>query len=126
MHKTAPSPRISAKKARKTIANYSYNCSWDDWVPQERLRKFNDENKELARNLKSDMDAQRRAANGKPPSTSTSHKKRAYGSDLAASSARGSEDRSSAVPQLPRGTKRAREIEGIDKVWLAMFACLVT
>ena len=26
--------------------------SWDDWVPQDRLRKFNEENKELASNLK--------------------------------------------------------------------------
>ncbi|KAK1056579.1 Esa1p-associated factor [Friedmanniomyces endolithicus] len=90
--------------------------TWDDWVPQERLRKFTDENKELASNLKKDMDAQRRAASGRPASTSTT-KKRPYGSDLAGSSARGSEDRSSAVPQPPRGgTKRGREIEGIDKM----------
>ncbi|KAK3067504.1 Esa1p-associated factor [Teratosphaeriaceae sp. CCFEE 6253] len=89
--------------------------TWDDWVPQERLRKYTDENKELAQNLKKDMDAQRRAASGKPASTSTSTKKRPYGSDLAGSSARGSEDRSSAIPQPPRGTKRGREIEGIDK-----------
>ncbi|KAK4555483.1 Esa1p-associated factor [Recurvomyces mirabilis] len=87
--------------------------TWDDWVPQERLRKFNEENKELASNLKKDMDAQRRAASGKPASIST--KKRPFGSDLTASSARGSEDRSSAAPQPPRGTKRGREIEGIDK-----------
>lgn len=60
------------------------------------------------------MDAQRRAATGKP--ASTSQKKRPYGSDLTGSSARGSEDRSSAVPQGPRGTKRGRELEGIDKV----------
>ncbi|KAK1030443.1 Esa1p-associated factor [Friedmanniomyces endolithicus] len=99
--------------------------TWDDWVPQERLRKFTDENKELASNLKKDMDAQRRAASGRPASTSTT-KKRPYGSDLAGSSARGSEDRSSAVPQPPRGgTKRGREIEGIDKVCLAMFACVL-
>ncbi|KAF2768682.1 MRG-domain-containing protein [Teratosphaeria nubilosa] len=90
--------------------------TWDDWVPQERIRKLTEENKELANNLKKDMDAQRRAAAGKPASTSTS-KKRPFGSDLAGSSARGSEDRSSAVPAPPptRGTKRGREIEGIDK-----------
>lgn len=42
------------------------------------------------------------------------------GSDLAASSTRGSEERSSAAPQAQaqRGTKRGREIEGIDKVGL--------
>lgn len=87
---------------------------WDDWVPQERIRKLTEENKELASNLKKDMDAQRRAATIKPASMST--KKRAYGSDLTGSSARGSEDRSSAVPQAPRGTKRGKEVEGIDKV----------
>jgi len=83
-------------------------------VPQERIRKLTEENKELASNLKKDMDAQRRAAS--KPSIPTSTKKRPYGSDLTGSSQRGSEDRSSAVPQPPRGTKRAREIEGIDKV----------
>jgi hypothetical protein len=92
---------------------------WDDWVPGERLRKLTEENRELANNLKKDMDAQRRAATSKPSSTST--KKRALGSDPAGSSARGSEDRSSAVPQPPRGTKRAREAEGIDKV--SVFTC---
>ena len=90
------------------------NRRWDDWVPQERLRKLTEENKELAANLKKDMEAQRRAATGKP--SSMSQKKRAYGSDMTGSSARGSEDRSSAVPQGPRGHKRGREIEGIDKV----------
>lgn len=94
----------------------TFNHRWDDWVPQERIRKLTEENKELASNLKKDMDAQRRAATSKPASTST--KKRAYGSDLAGSSARGSEDRSSAAPQAPRGTKRGKEIEGIDKVGL--------
>jgi hypothetical protein len=63
------------------------------------------------------MEAQRRANTGKPSSITT--KKRQYGSDLTASSARGSEDRSSAVPPPPpRGTKRGRDIEGIDKVRL--------
>lgn len=97
----------------KQPANQSYH-RWDDWVPQERLRKLTEENKELAANLKKDMEAQRRAATGKP--ASTSHKKRPFGSDVTGSSARGSEDRSSAAPQGPRGQKRGREIEGIDKV----------
>lgn len=88
---------------------------WDDWVPQERLRKLTEENKELATNLKKDMDAQRRANSGKPPSMTMTGKKRPFGSDLTASSARGSEDRSSVAPMPPRGTKRGREMEGIDK-----------
>jgi hypothetical protein len=90
--------------------------SWDDWVSQERIRKLTDENKELAANLRKDMDAQRRATSGKP-SIASATKKRGLGSDAPGSSARGSEDRSSvAPPPPPRGTKRAREIEGIDKV----------
>ena len=91
-------------------------------MPQERLRKLTEENKELAANLKKDMEAQRRAATGKP--ASVSHKvKRPYGSDVTGSSARGSEDRSSAVPQGPRGQKRGREIEGIDKVGSIPILC---
>jgi len=90
---------------------------WDDWVPQDRLRKFTEENHELARNLKKEMDAQRRAA-PKPASTST--RRRPFGSDLnPASSTRGSEERGSiatAPPPPSRGTKRGREYEGIDKV----------
>ncbi|KAM0706495.1 hypothetical protein Q7P35_005822 [Cladosporium inversicolor] len=89
--------------------------TWDDWVSQERIRKLTDENKELAANLRKDMDAQRRATSGKP-SIASATKKRGLGSDAPGSSARGSEDRSSvAPPPPPRGTKRAREIEGIDK-----------
>jgi hypothetical protein len=96
---------------------------WDDWVSQERIRKLTDENKELAANLRKDMDAQRRAASGKPSLASTT-KKRGLGSEAPGSSARGSEDRSSvAPPPPPRGTKRAREIEGIDKVCLFMRFC---
>ncbi|KAG9804311.1 hypothetical protein KCU98_g22924, partial [Aureobasidium melanogenum] len=36
--------------------------TWDDWVPQDRLRKYNDENLELSKNLRQEMNAQRRAA----------------------------------------------------------------
>jgi hypothetical protein len=110
-------PPTTRNPQNKRQANES-NRRWDDWVPQERLRKLTEENKELAANLKKDMEAQRRAATGKP--ASMSHKKRPYGSDVTGSSARGSEDRSSAVPQGPRGQKRGREIEGIDKVNIAL------
>ena len=116
--------RGSAQDAQRKVTD-QYNLNrWDDWVPQERLRKLTEENKELATNLKKDMDAQRRAATGKPASTSTT-KKRAYGSDLTGSSARGSEDRSPAMPQVPRGTKRGREIEGVDKVSFSTLCCFV-
>jgi len=80
--------------------------SWDDWVSQDRLRKLTDENKELASNLKKDMDALRNR-NAKP---SVSHKKKIPGTD---SSARGSEERhsSAAAGVPPRGQKRNRDWE---------------
>ncbi|KAH0305063.1 MRG-domain-containing protein, partial [Aureobasidium melanogenum] len=81
---------------------------WDDWVPQDRLRKYNDENLELSKNLRQEMNAQRRAA--AKPMTATVTRKR----DLNTGSARGSEERT--APTAPtRGTKRGREYEGIDK-----------
>ncbi|MCJ1372449.1 Esa1p-associated factor [Loxospora ochrophaea] len=85
--------------------------TWDDWVNQDRLRKFTDENKELAQNLKKDMDSQRQRAAPKGPPTSS--RKKAAGSDL--SSTRGSEERHSSVPITGRGQKRGRDYE-IEKV----------
>ncbi|SLM33405.1 histone acetylase complex subunit [Lasallia pustulata] len=82
--------------------------TWDDWVPQDRLRKLTDENKELAQNLKKEMDALRhRTAPPKAPATSI--KKKAAGSDL--SSGRGSEERHSSLPATGRGQKRGRDYE---------------
>ena len=79
------------------------------------MRPYTEENNELSKNLRKEMEAQRRQVTSKPSTTST--KKRPFGSDLTGS-VRGSEDRGSAVPSAPRGTKRGREIEGIDKVCL--------
>ena len=84
-------------------------CSWDDWVPHDRLRKFTEENKELAQDLKREMDDSR--ARAAPKSAST--KKKTAGSDF--SSARGSEERHSSLPVTGRGSKRGRDME-IEKV----------
>ena len=84
---------------------------WDDWVPQDRLRKLNDENRELAKNLKKEMDHLRQRTATK--ATTASSKKKAAGSDL--SSTRGSEERNSSVPATGRGQKRGRDFE-IEKV----------
>ncbi|KAL2835175.1 MRG-domain-containing protein [Aspergillus cavernicola] len=73
--------------------------TWDDWVPQDRLRKFSEENRELATTLRREAEAALRQK-----STKTPVKKRG-GSDR--SSARGSEERQTSVPG--RGTKRARD-----------------
>lgn len=80
-------------------------------MPQDRLRKLNDENRELAKNLKKEMDHLRQRA--APKATNASSKKKAAGSDL--SSTRGSEERNSSVPATGRGQKRGRDFE-IEKV----------
>ena len=81
--------------------------SWDDWVPGDRLRKFSEENRQLAQSLKGQMDELRRASAPK------SLKKKALDSDF--SSTRGSEDRQMSVAATGRGQKRGRDYE-IEKV----------
>ena len=88
-------------------ANILGILSWDDWVPQDRIRKNSEENKELATNLKLEMDKLLKPAKATAPSS----KKKAAGSDL--SSARGSEERQ--TPAMGRGQKRGRDFD-IEKV----------
>lgn len=83
---------------------------WDDWVSTDRLRKFTDENRELATTLRREAESAFRQRNAKPTS------KRRGGSDR--SSARGSEERQLSVPG--RGTKRGRDNE-IEKVCFVFF-----
>ena len=85
--------------------------SWDDWVPQDRLRKLTDDNKELAANLRRELTQQLQPKSAaKPAATSKSRKQ---GSELG--SGRGSEERHSSVPAGGRGTKRGRDND-IEKV----------
>lgn len=73
--------------------------TWDDWVPEDRLRKLSPENRELANNLRHEMLAAQRAARAQPlPS-----KKKVQGST------RGSEERQTSVSAAPRGQKRMRD-----------------
>lgn len=79
---------------------------WDDWVPQDRLRKFNDENRELANNLKKELEAMRRGSQAQKTAP-TSHKKKP---DVA--STRGSESRETPVASTSlAGRKRGRDFE---------------
>jgi mortality factor 4-like protein 1 len=80
-------------------------CSWDDWVPEDRLRKLTPENRELANNLRHEMLAAQRAARAQPAPA----KKKAQGS------VRGSEERQSSVTAAPRGQKRVRDND-LEKV----------
>ena len=75
-------------------------------MPQDRLRKYTEENLELASNLKKELHQ-----NQQPPKSATKPTKgrRGPGSDG------GSEDRHSSVPAGGRGTKRGRDND-IEKV----------
>lgn len=72
-------------------------------MPPDRLRKFTEENRELAATLRRDAEAALRQRSGQKSS------KRKGGSD----SGRGSEERQSSVPA--RGSKRGRDND-IEKV----------
>jgi mortality factor 4-like protein 1 len=86
--------------------------SWDDWVPQDRLRKLTDDNRELANNLKRDLvQTQPTRTSAKP--AGSSRKGKGQGSDLG--SGRGSEERHSSVPAGGRGTKRGKDND-VEKV----------
>ena len=91
----------------KCVANHVTE-QWDDWVPQDRVRKFTDENKELAAQLHNQMKALQKQpkAGGKKGAGA-----RANGSDF--SSARGSEERTASVAaQSGRGgQRRTRDYE---------------
>ena len=82
--------------------------SWDDWVPEDRLRKLSPENRELANNLRHEMLAAQRAARAQPAPA----KKKAQGS------ARGSEERQTSVSAAPRGQKRVRDND-LEKVCIS-------
>ena len=73
-------------------------------MPEDRLRKLNDENKELATNLRNLYMAQNKPPK---PSISAATKKKTAGSDL--SSTRGSEERHASLPATGRGQKRGRD-----------------
>ncbi|KKY20852.1 putative histone acetylase complex subunit [Phaeomoniella chlamydospora] len=75
--------------------------TWDDWVPQDRLRKLTDEYRELAANLKKDLIAQ---DSRRQPAQTKSTKK--GGKDE-----RGSEGRDSAAPSSKRRKEKDNEIE---------------
>ncbi|BDD58264.1 Esa1p-associated factor [Monascus purpureus] len=88
------------KSPHEYLVHYKgWKNTWDDWVSQDRLRKFTEENRELATTLRREAEASFRQRNSK------STLKRRGGSDP--SSTRGSEER-----QTPaRGTKRGRDNE---------------
>ncbi|KAJ5054286.1 uncharacterized protein L3040_000564 [Drepanopeziza brunnea f. sp. 'multigermtubi'] len=82
---------------------------WDDWVLQDRIRKFTDENKEMAASMHNQMKQLRNPA----PKTAAAKRGggRANGSDF--SSARGSEERHASVATqgVRGGARRHRDYD---------------
>jgi mortality factor 4-like protein 1 len=93
---------------------------WDDWVGQDRIRKLTEENRQLAHQLHEQMKALQAR-----PQPKSAKKKAANGSDL--SSARGSEERTSANPQPGRGAQRRNrdyDLEPVSFGFSIMCYCL--
>lgn len=100
-------PRRSRRNIARSNAN-TFGTRWDDWVPQDRLRKLTEDNRELAASLRRDvMQAESRQRN--PKAAATSKKGRTQGSEIG--SGRGSEERNSSLPAGGRGSKRAKDNE---------------
>lgn len=79
--------------------------TWDDWVPQDRIRKFNEENRELAAQL-----TQAARASNQKSSKPVKKAGPKNGSDF--SSARGSEERTGGAAAVSgRGPRRARDFD---------------
>ncbi|TLD25255.1 hypothetical protein PspLS_05996 [Pyricularia sp. CBS 133598] len=85
--------------------------TWDDWVRQDRLRKFNDENKELAHTLRENVKALQAQAKGGASARSAALKKVAVtGQRTGIDSSRGSEERTAQqATSSGRGSKRQRD-----------------
>lgn len=82
------------------------NNQWDDWVPQDRVREFTPENKELAAQLHTQMKALQ-----KIPKSAVKKGGKTNGSDF--SSTRGSEERHTSAAAAPggRGPRRNRDYD---------------
>ena len=108
--KIAKAPFRQSRRILTSIAN----PQWDDWVPQDRVRKFTEENKELAAQLHHQLKAIRQPALGKPGKFGGKGG-RANGSDF--SSARGSEERHASVAaQSGRGGPRRNRDYDLEQV----------
>ncbi|KAG6359785.1 hypothetical protein INS49_010837 [Diaporthe citri] len=101
---------------RYKIHYKGWKATWDDWVPQDRIRKLNDENRELAAQLNQQARASMQKKSG--PAKKAGLKN---GSDF--SSARGSEERSGAAATMSgRGRKRDFDLENLQHYSFLRFA----
>ncbi|TVY49604.1 Chromatin modification-related protein [Lachnellula occidentalis] len=96
------------------------NNQWDDWVPQDRVREFTPENKELAAQLHTQMKALQ-----KIPKSAVKKGGKTNGSDF--SSTRGSEERhTSAAAPGGRGPRRNRDYDLEHEIMDAVLSVSLT
>ncbi|KAL8935976.1 MAG: hypothetical protein Q9216_005165, partial [Gyalolechia sp. 2 TL-2023] len=96
------------KSFRYRIHYKGWKNTWDDWVENDRLRKLNDENREIAQALKRQY-----LESTQKTTKSTASKRKGLPSDLG--STRGSEERNASAPATGRGQKRGRNAD-LDEV----------
>ena len=114
----------------KTLIHFPLDTHrWDDWVPQDRLRKLNDENKELAANLKKEMEDSLRANTNTKASASATSKRKSKLVDRGLAAAAGANTGDDAHGRQgggaggaggpSRGSKRGRELD-MERVSLCL------
>ncbi|KAK2004277.1 MRG-domain-containing protein [Colletotrichum falcatum] len=96
-------PADSGEGFQYRIHYKGWKNTWDDWVSIDRIRKFTEENKELASTLHAQMKDLRQKNSAKVPKKGL----RVNGTD----SARGSEERTAGVAASGRGPRRARDFD---------------
>ncbi|KAK2053522.1 MRG-domain-containing protein [Colletotrichum caudatum] len=96
-------PADSGEGFQYRIHYKGWKNTWDDWVSIDRIRKFTEENKELASTLHAQMKDLRQKNSAKAPKKGL----RVNGTD----SARGSEERTAGVAASGRGPRRARDFD---------------
>lgn len=99
---------IKADDAQYKVHYKGWKSSWDDWVSQDRIRKFTDDNKALATQL---QQAARARTAGGSKSAKKAIGKAVGGVDSEMSSARGSEERAANNSYAGRGPRRGRDYE---------------
>ncbi|KAK9769945.1 putative Chromatin modification-related protein EAF3 [Seiridium cardinale] len=99
---------IKADDAQYKVHYKGWKSSWDDWVTQDRMRKFTDDNKALATQL---IQAARLRTAGGSKSAKKAIGKAVGGIDSEMSSARGSEERAANNSYAGRGPRRGRDYE---------------
>ncbi|KAI0025918.1 chromo domain-like protein [Xylariomycetidae sp. FL0641] len=98
-------PGKKPEDAQYRIHYKGWKASWDDWVSHDRIRKFTDDNKQLAAQLQAQARMRTQGSKGAKKGI-----KAATGSEM--SSTRGSEERAAGSSSFAgRGPRRGRDFE---------------